>query len=73
MVNIVEDMLAKHSEAEIIEYLYTGMAGINKILDNAVDNQNLMEIGAIAPFITQYTAILKGLKKQNDLREAMKQ
>ena len=72
MVNIVEDMLAKHNEAEIIDYLYTGMSGINKILDNAVDKQNLMEIGAITPLISQYTAILKGLKKQNDLREAMK-
>ena len=72
MVNIVEDMLAKHNEAEIIDYLYNGMSGINKILDDAVDKQNLMEIGAITPLISQYTAILKGLKKQNDLREAMK-
>lgn len=72
MINIVDDMLAKHSEAEIIEFLYNGMSGIAKILDDAVDKQNLMEIGAIAPNIAQYTAILKGIKKQNELREAMK-
>lgn len=71
-MNIVEDILEKHSEEEIIEYLYTGMSGINKILDDAVDKQNLMEIGAIVPLITQYTAILRGLKKKNDLRNAMK-
>lgn len=72
MINIIDDMLNKHSEEEIIEYLYNGMSGINKILDDAVDKQNLMEIGAIAPLITQYTAILKGIKKKNDLRNAMK-
>lgn len=72
MISIVDDMLSKHSEEEIIEYLYSGMSGINKILDDAVDKQNLMEIGAITPLITQYTAILRGMKKQNDLRNAMK-
>lgn len=71
-MNIVEDILEKHSDEEIIEYLYTGMSGINKILDDAVDKQNLMEMGAITPLITQYTMILKGLKKKNDLRNAMK-
>ena len=72
MINIIDDMLNKHSEEEIIEYLYNGMSGIDKILDDAVGKQNLMEIGAIAPLITQYTAILKGIKKKNDLRNAMK-
>lgn len=72
MIDIVDDMLTKHNEKEIIEFLYTSMSKVTKLLDDAIKEQNLMEIGTIIPAITQNTAILKGLKKQNDMREAMK-
>lgn len=65
-VDLVEDILSKHTDEEVIEFLYSSMSSICTVLNEAVDNQNLMSIGSTLPAIVQNTAILRGLKRKND-------
>lgn len=72
MINIADDMVKNHNRDEIVEFLYDGLKSVNKILEDAVSKQNLMELGTITPILVQYAAILKIIKNENDLHKAAK-
>lgn len=63
-------MVKNHNRDEIVEFLYDGLKSVNKILEDAVSKQNLMELGTITPILVQYAAILKIIKNENDLHKA---
>jgi flagellar motor component MotA len=73
MINIAEDIVKNHDMDEIIEFLYDGLKSANKTLEDSVNKQNLMELGAIAPALAQYAAVLKIIKNLNDLRKVARQ
>lgn len=71
MINIVEDMLAKHSDAEIIEFLYSEMRVVDKYYDGVIAegmDANLL-LSQSAP-ISIITDVLKALHKRNQERQA---
>lgn len=71
MINIVEDMLAKHSDAEIIEYLYRQMQVVEKYHDSVVVRG--MDINILlsqSDTVALVTDILRALYKRNQERQA---
>lgn len=69
MIDIAKEIAEKHSQDEIIEFLYECMKSVNKTLSDATKNQNLIEVGAVVPVVSQCTAVLKNIKNANDLRK----
>ncbi len=72
-IDIAKDIIVKHTEREIIEYLYAGMSKVCKTLNGAITKQNLMEVGSVAPALGVYKDVLKEMKNANDLRALQKQ
>lgn len=62
-INLVEEVL-KHTDEEIIEYLYGLAAGIHREYNN-VDPVSLL---ASKGEVEQMYSVLKGLKQRNDSR-----
>lgn len=63
-INLVEEVL-KHSDEEIIEYLYGLVAGIRRQYNDVEDPMWLL---ASCGEIEQVYSVLKGLKQRNDSR-----
>lgn len=71
MINIVDDMLAKHSEAEIIEYLYNEISEVARVHKLASDKKLPAEYLWAATYnIFEIKEILKALNKRNQERQA---
>ena len=65
-INLVEEVL-KHSDEEIIEYLYGISASLYRQYNNVEDPQRLL---ASRGEVDQMYAVLKGIKQRNDSRRA---
>lgn len=74
MINIVEDMLAKHNDAEIIEYLYNEISEAARAYKLTADNKLPAEyIWAVTHNVYEAREILKALHKRNQERLAQSQ
>lgn len=63
-INLVDEVL-KHTDEEIIEYLYGLVANIRRQYNNVEDPQWLL---ASSGEVDQAYAVLRGLKQRNDSR-----
>lgn len=71
MVNIVDDLLAKHSDTEIIEWLYREMQVVNKHYDTVIDGaQDAVLLLTQENRVKLVTDVLKALYKRNQERLA---
>lgn len=65
-INLVEEVL-KHTDEEIVEYLYGLAANMHRQYNSVEDPQWLL---ALCGEIDQMYAVLRGLKQRNDSRRA---
>lgn len=65
-INLVDEVL-KHSDDEIIDYLYGIAAGLHRQFNNVEDPTWLL---AYCGEVDQLYAVLKGLKARNDSRKS---
>lgn len=65
-INLVEEVL-KHSDEEIIEYLYGLASGLYRQYNHVEDPMWLL---ASCGEVDQLYAVLKGLKQRNDSRKS---
>lgn len=72
MINVVGEMIEKHSDEEIIAHLDKVMSGIVKNYTIALDKENSNILWANLGDLTQVASILRGLKKRNEAREIQK-
>lgn len=71
MIDVVEDMLVKHSDAEIIEYLYDKVSEVARTYKLTSDNKLPAEyIWAATHNVYEARDILKALHKRNQARQA---
>lgn len=71
MINVVEDMLAKHSDAEIIEYLHRTMQTVDRCYGGViVDGMDANLLLTQTEAISLVTDTLKALHKRNQERQA---
>lgn len=71
MINIIEDMLNKHSDAEIIEYLYRTIHTVDKYYDKVIaDGMDANLLLTQTETISLVVDILKALHKRNQERQA---
>lgn len=71
MINVVEDMLAKHSDAEITEHLYRQMQTVDKYYDGVIaDGMDANLLLTQTEAISLVTDVLKALHKRNQERQA---
>lgn len=69
-IDIVKELLEKHSDEEIISYLYKVMNGIAQNYQTAMKaNQSEVLWGNLGDMV-MVTAILKAMKVRNDNRSA---
>lgn len=64
-INLVDEVL-KHTDEEIVEYLYGLAANLHRQYSNVEDPQWLL---ASCGEVDQMYAVLKGLKQRNDSRK----
>lgn len=70
MINIIEDMLNKHSDTEIIEYLYRTIHTVDKYYDKVIaDGMDANLLLTQAEPIGLVTDVLKALHKRNQERQ----
>ena len=72
MINVVGEMIDKHSDEEIIAHLDKVMSGIVKNYTIALDKENSNILWANLGDLAQVASILRGLKKRNEAREIQK-
>ena len=65
-INLVDEVL-KHTDEEVIEYLYGLVAGIRRQYNNVEDPMWLL---TSCGEVEQVYSVLKGLKQRNDSRKA---
>ncbi len=65
-INLVDEVL-KHTDEEIIEYLYGLIANLHRQYSSAEDPQRLL---TSCGEVDQMYAVLRGLKQRNDSRRA---
>lgn len=71
MINVIDDMLAKHSDTEIIEYLYNEISEVARIYKLTSDNKTPAEyLWATTYDILEIREILKALHRRNQERQA---
>lgn len=71
MINIIDDMLAKHTDAEIIEFLYNEMRVVDKYYDGVItEGMDANLLLSQAEPISIVTGILKALRKRDQERQA---
>lgn len=71
MINIVDDMLAKHSDVEITEYLYNEISEVARVHKLTSDKKLPAEYLWAATYnIFEIRDILKALNKRNQERQA---
>ncbi len=72
-VDIIGEMLAKHTDAEIIEHLYRCMLGVLKNYKISLEKGNAEAIWASLGDVEQATTILGAMHKRNEDRLAQVQ
>lgn len=73
MINVVGEMIEKHSDEEIIAHLDKIVAGVVKNYTVALDKGNSDILWANLGDLTQVASILRGMRKRNEAREAQKE
>lgn len=73
MINVVGELIERHSDEEIIAHLDKIVAGIVKNYTVALDKGNSDILWANLGDLTQVASILRGLRKRNEAREAQKE
>lgn len=73
MINVVGEMIEKHSDEEIIAHLEKIVAGVVKNYTVALDKGNSDILWANLGDLTQVASILRGMRKRNEAREAQKE
>lgn len=72
MINVVGELIEKHSDEEIIVHLDKIVSGIVKNYTVALDKGTSDILWANLGDLTQAASILRGLKKRNEARDAQK-
>lgn len=71
MINLIEDMLAKHNDAEIVEYLYRQMQTVDKYYDGVIaEGMDANLLLTQTETISLVADTLKALHKRNQERQA---
>lgn len=73
MVNVVGELIERHSDEEIIAHLDKIVAGVVKNYTVALDKGNSDILWANLGDLTQVASILRGMRKRNEAREAQKE
>lgn len=73
MINIIGEIIEKHSDEEIIAHLDKIVAGVVKNYTVALDKGNSDILWANLGDLTQAASILRGMRKRNEAREAQKE
>ena len=73
MINVVGEIVEKHSDEEIIAHLEKIVAGVVKNYTVALDKGNSDILWANLGDLTQVASILRGMRKRNEAREAQKE
>lgn len=72
MINVVGEMMEKHSDEEIIAHLDKIVSGVVKNYTVALGKGTSDILWANLGDLTQAASILRGLKKRNEARDAQK-
>lgn len=72
MINVVGELIEKHSDEEIIAHLDKIVSGVVKNYTVALDKGTSDILWANLGDLTQAASILRGLKKRNEARDAQK-
>lgn len=72
MINVVGEMIEKHSDEEIIAHLDKVVSGVVKNYTVALEKGGSGILWANLGDLTQAAAILRGLRKRNEARDAQK-
>lgn len=72
MINIVGEMIEKHSNEEIIAHLDKVVSGVVKNYAAALEKGDSGILWANLGDLTQAASILRGLRKRNEARDAQK-
>lgn len=73
MINIIGEIIEKHSDEEIIAHLEKIVGGVVKNYTVALDKGNSDILWANLGDLTQVASILRGMRKRNEAREAQKE
>ena len=73
MINVVGELIERHSDEEIIAHLDKIVAGVVKNYTIALDKGNSDILWANLGDLTQVASILRGMRKRNEAREAQKE
>lgn len=73
MINVVGELIEKHSDEEIIAHLDKIVSGVVKNYTVALDKGNSDILWANLGDLTQVASILRGMRKRNEAREAQKE
>lgn len=73
MINIIGEIIEKHSDEEIIAHLDKIVAVVVKNYTVALDKGNSDILWANLGDLTQVASILRGMRKRNEAREAQKE
>ena len=72
-VDIVKELLEKHSDDEVIAYMDSLMTGLLQNYRTAIkQNQSELLYGNLGD-LTMVASILRGMKQRNEAREAQKE
>ena len=70
MINIIDDMLAKYSDTEIIEYLDREVASITREMSASLEGDNIWRFTTMAPRVNHVSQVLRKMNKRNQERIA---
>lgn len=73
MINVVGELIERHSDEEIIAHLDKIVAGVVKNYTVALDKGNSDILWANLGDLTQVASILRGMRKRNEAREVQKE
>lgn len=72
-VDIVKEMLERHSDEEVIAYLSKVMTGVAQNYQTALKANQPETLWGNLGDIAMVSSILRGIKARNDTREALKE
>lgn len=73
MINIVNEVIERHSDEEIISYLDSIITGVVKNYKVSLEKGDSNILWANLGDLTQIATVIRGLKKRNAEREVQKQ
>ena len=73
MINVVGELIERHSDEEIIAHLDKIVSGVVKNYTVALDKGNSDILWANLGDLTQVASILRGMRKRNEARETQKE